>query len=451
MKPSIPKGTRDFLPDAAVKRQYLFATIAAVFRKYGYTPIETPSMESMATLTGKYGEEGDRLLFRVLNNGDFLKNADPYALSNKDSQALAGSIAKRGMRYDLTVPFARFVVMHQNDLPFPFKRFQIQPVWRADRPQKGRYQEFYQCDVDVVGSPSLLYEAEMAQIYDEVFTVLGLNVVIRINNRKILTGIAEVCGIGELLTQMTTSIDKWDKIGEEGVRKEMGQRGIPASVVDSIISILSISETDKLSEAIQDSKTGLQGITEIKEVLRFLSRTPLQQKFVFDVRLARGLDYYTGCIFEVDVEDAEMGSLGGGGRYDDLTSVFGLNGVSGVGISFGAERIYDVMETLQLFPSTLMSAPQILFAALSEDALAFAFETAAVLRKQNITVDIYPDVAKLQKQLRYANQLKVPFVAIIGDDELLTKTVMFKTMVSGEQRHISVAEMQQILLENRQS
>ncbi len=441
MKPSLPKGTRDFLPDAATKRQYLFGVIASVFRKYGFAPIETPAMENMTTLTGKYGEEGDRLLFRVLNNGDFLSGADTDALSRQDSAALAPSIAKRGMRYDLTVPFARFVVMNQNDLPFPFKRYQIQPVWRADRPQKGRYQEFYQCDVDVVGSKSLLYETELVQIYDEVFTALGLPVVIRLNHRQILTGIAEVCRIPEHLTSMTTAIDKWDKIGESGVRAEMQKRGIPENGIDQIISILAEGSLDKLSETLHESIPAINGIKDIEQVLQYLGRTSLHNRFEFDIRLARGLDYYTGCIFEVAAVDADMGSLGGGGRYDDLTAVFGMPGTPGVGISFGAERIFDVMESQKLFPSSLKSAPQILFIALSEEALMFAFIAATEVRKQGISADIYPEPSKVQKQMRYANQLGVSFVAIVGDDELHTQTVMLKNMETGDQKNMTVAEL----------
>ena len=449
MKPSLPKGTRDFLPEATVKRQYLFDATAGIFRKYGYAPIETPALENMSTLTGKYGEEGDRLLFRVLNNGDFLGGADKEALRREDSQALAASIAKRGMRYDLTVPFARFVVMHQNDLAFPFKRYQIQPVWRADRPQKGRYQEFYQCDVDVVGSTSLMYEAELVQIYDEVFKTLGLQVTIRINHRKILAGIAEHCNAGDHLTAMTTAIDKWDKIGEEGVRVELEKRGIPQVSRDQMLEILRNATLDSLHDTLKNSQTGTQGVGDVRQVMHYLEHAALHNTFSFDVRLARGLDYYTGCILEVEAMDADMGSLGGGGRYDDLTSVFGMPGISGVGISFGAERIYDVMEFKRLFPSSLSSAPQILFAALSDDALLFAFSAATDLRKHGISTDIYPEPAKLQKQLKYANQVGVPYVAIIGEDEMKSKTVMLKHMESGEQGHITVTELISMLKKTR--
>jgi histidyl-tRNA synthetase len=399
----------------------------------------------MSTLTGKYGEEGERLLFRVLNNGDFLGNADREALQNADSNALAASIAKRGMRYDLTVPFARFVVMHQNDLQFPFKRYQIQPVWRADRPQKGRYQEFYQCDVDVVGSTSLVYEAELVQIYDEVFNTLGLDVTIRINHRKILAGIAEHCNVAEHLTAMTTSIDKWDKIGEDGVGIEMQKRRIPQTAINKITEILKKGSLESLSGTLNESSAGMQGIIAMKEVMQYLNAGQLHNTFRFDVRLARGLDYYTGCIFEVDANDADMGSLGGGGRYDDLTSIFGMPGTSGVGISFGAERIFDVMESKKLFPSSLSSAPQILCIPLDKETMTFAFEVTTSLRNQGISADLYPEPAKLQKQLKYANQLGVRYVAIIGEDELSSRSVMLRNMDSGDQEIVAAGQLTSLL------
>lgn len=442
MKPSLPKGTRDFLPQAVTRRNYLMDTIATVFRRYGYAPIETPAMENLATLTGKYGEEGDRLLFRVLNNGDYLDAADKDALRRMDSAALAPSIAKRGMRYDLTVPFARFVVMHQNDLTFPFKRYQIQPVWRADRPQKGRYQEFYQCDVDVVGSTSLLYEAELVQIYDTVFAALGLHVTIRLNNRKVLTGIAEVCGTPpSQITAMTTAIDKWEKIGMEGVRTEMEKRGIASESISLVLDILQTESPEALSSHLSASDTGMKGVHELNTVFSFLKNCGLHNPVVFDVKLARGLDYYTGCILEVSARDAEMGSLGGGGRYDDLTGVFGMPGVSGVGISFGAERIYDVMETLNLFPASLTSAPHVVFLSMTEAALQFAFDTASQLRNAGIPCDVYPEAVKLQKQMRYANQLGCRFAAIIGDEELERGAVMLRDLQSGDQMLVTTAEL----------
>jgi histidyl-tRNA synthetase len=343
MKPSLPKGTRDFLPESTIRRQYLFDIISNVFRRYGYVPIETPALENLSTLLGKYGEEGDRLVFKVLNNGDYLAQADTDALDARNSQALVPSIAKRGMRYDLTVPFARFVVMHQNDLTFPFKRYQIQPVWRADRPQKGRYQEFYQCDADVVGSTSLLYEAELLQIYDDVFAALKLPVRIRINSRKILTAIAEVAGIPGQVTDMTVAVDKWDKIGEDGVRQELSKRDIPLSAIDSMIQALGVTTLEELSLQLQKNVSGKEGIAEVQQVLSYISTVKTTNKVEFDAKLARGLDYYTGCIVEVEAVDAEMGSLGGGGRYDDLTGVFGLNGTSGVGIVDAESRIFHTV------------------------------------------------------------------------------------------------------------
>ena len=368
MKPSIPKGTRDFLPQQVNRRNYIFDIIRSVFVKYGYQSIETPVMENLSTLTGKYGEEGDRLLFKVLNNGDFLKKADAAALEAGDSTKVIPSISKRGLRYDLTVPFARFVVMYQNDLSFPFKRYQIQPVWRADRPQKGRYQEFYQCDVDVVGSDSLSYEAELVQIYDEVFGKLGVKTITRINNRKVLAGIAEVAGIPDQMVEMTVAIDKLDKIGLDGVVNELRQREIGETAIEQISTILEVKDLDALATALQSSETGMQGVEEIKTVFAYLEGYELSNQLQFDVTLARGLNYYTGCIFEVNVDtvahpDVKMGSIGGGGRYADLTSVFGLKNMPGVGVSFGAERIYDVLEELELFPAEDSAALKVLFIA----------------------------------------------------------------------------------------
>jgi histidyl-tRNA synthetase len=445
MKPSLPKGTRDFLPESTIRRQYLFDIISNVFRRYGYVPIETPALENLSTLLGKYGEEGDRLVFKVLNNGDYLAQADTDALDARNSQALVPSIAKRGMRYDLTVPFARFVVMHQNDLTFPFKRYQIQPVWRADRPQKGRYQEFYQCDADVVGSTSLLYEAELLQIYDDVFAALKLPVRIRINSRKILTAIAEVAGIPGQVTDMTVAVDKWDKIGEDGVRQELSKRDIPLSAIDSMIQALGVTTLEELSLQLQKNVSGKEGIAEVQQVLSYISTVKTTNKVEFDAKLARGLDYYTGCIVEVEAVDAEMGSLGGGGRYDDLTGVFGLKGTSGVGISFGAERIFDVMETQDLFPADLRSAPEVLFIALDENSLRYAFQVAKSIRDAGVYTDIYPEIAKMQKQMRYANQLGVPYVAIIGEQEVAGKSVMLKDMQSGDQKQIAVSDLVEIL------
>lgn len=438
MKPSIPKGTRDFTPDQVYKRNYLFDTIKAVFIKYGYQPIETPVMENLSTLTGKYGEEGDRLLFKVLNNGDYLAEADEQALQNRDARRLTASISKRGLRYDLTVPFARFVVMHLNELPMPFKRYQIQPVWRGDRPAKGRYQEFYQCDVDVVGSESLVYEAELVQIYDEVFTCFNLPVAIKVNNRKILTAIAEVAGIPDLLVDMTVAIDKLDKIGPEGVRKEMTERGIPDSAIQIIERVLQSDSLDDLSLHLVGNAQGEKGIAELRTFFHYLQHGPTANEVVFDVTLARGLNYYTGCIFEVQAKTAQMGSLGGGGRYDNLTGVFGLDGVPGVGVSFGAERIYDVMETLNLFPAEAADHLKVLFVAFDAATHAYAFQCLTQVRAAGIASEIYPDPVKLKKQLKYANDRNIPFVALIGETEMHNGLITLKNMAQGTQESLPI-------------
>ncbi|MEL6657037.1 MAG: histidine--tRNA ligase [Bacteroidota bacterium] len=443
MKPSIPKGTRDFLPQQVNRRNYIFDTIRSVFVKYGYQSIETPVMENLSTLTGKYGEEGDRLLFKVLNNGDFLKKADAAALEAGDSNKLIPSISKRGLRYDLTVPFARFVVMYQNDLSFPFKRYQIQPVWRADRPQKGRYQEFYQCDVDVVGSNSLSYEAELVQIYDEVFGKLGVKTITRINNRKILAGIAEVAGIPDQMVTMTVAIDKLDKIGLDGVTNELRNREIGEDAIERITSILEIKDLDALASALAGSETGLEGVEEIKTVFSYLEDYEWQNQLLFDVTLARGLNYYTGCIFEVNVDteahpDVKMGSIGGGGRYADLTSVFGMKNTPGVGVSFGAERIYDVLEELQLFPQEDSAALKVLFIAFDAASHRYAFRCLNQARAAGINADLYPDPVKLKKQMKYANDRKVPYVVLIGDQEMESGELSFKNMQSGEQEKLSL-------------
>ncbi len=438
MKPSIPKGTRDFTPGQVYKRSYIFDTIRSVFVRFGYQPIETPVMENLSTLTGKYGEEGDRLLFKVLNNGDYLAEADEQALKERDSRRLTPSIARRGLRYDLTVPFARFVVMHLNEIPIPFKRYQIQPVWRGDRPARGRYHEFYQCDVDVVGSDALVYEAELVQIYDEVFTRLGLPVVIKINHRKILAGIGEVAGVPDLMTEMTVAIDKLDKIGKEGVREEMIARGIPAHAVERIEKILEVPDLDALGLQLQGNPTGEAGIRELLSVFAYLEGNPLSQALKFDVALARGLNYYTGCIFEVQAANAQMGSLGGGGRYDNLTGVFGLDGFSGVGISFGAERIYDVMEELQLFPAGTSGALKVLFVAFDLPTHRYAFKCLGEVRAAGIAAEIYPEPVKLKKQLKYANDRDIPYVVLVGETEMQQGTLALKDMASGEQISLSV-------------
>jgi len=446
MKPAIPKGTRDFTPEQVYKRHFLFDTIRTVFVRYGFQPIETPVMENLSTLSGKYGEEGDRLLFKVLNNGDYLSEADEQALSNRDSQRLTPSIAKRGLRYDLTVPFARFVVMHLNEIPIPFKRYQIQPVWRGDRPAKGRYQEFYQCDVDVVGSTALVYEAELVQIYDEVFARLGLSVAIKINNRKILAAIAEVAGIPDLMIEMSVAIDKLDKIGKEGVRKEMADRGISDASIEQIEKILEAKTLEELSVHLQGNPTGEKGIQELRTVFGYLEGSPLAHELIFDVTLARGLNYYTGCIFEVQAITAEMGSLGGGGRYDNLTGVFGLDGFSGVGVSFGAERIYDVMEELKLFPANTTDALRVLFVAFDEATHRYAFQCLGKVRAAGISAEIYPEPAKMKKQLKYANDRSVPYVVLAGETEMQENKLSLKNMATGEQESLSLEALIQKLL-----
>ena len=439
-KPSIPEGTRDFGPEQVRKRTYIFDTIRAVFVKFGFQPLETPAMENLSTLTGKYGDEGDKLLFKILNNGDFLKDADAEALANRDSNRLISSIAKRGLRYDLTVPFARYVVMNRGTLSFPFKRYQIQPVWRADRPQRGRYREFFQCDADVIGSDSLLYEAELAQIYDEAFAKLGVPVVIKINNRKILFGIAEAAGIPDQFMDMTVAIDKLDKIGIEGVREELAGRGVPPKAIATIEKILAAETPDALRTVFEGSETGLKGLDELSYVFRLLGQTSLQNEVKFDITLARGLSYYTGCIFEVAAKNYQMGSIGGGGRYADLTGVFGVPGLSGVGVSFGADRIYDVMEGLGLFPETLAESVQIMLASFDEPSFEYAFRCITELRKAGVSAELYPEPGKLKKQFEYAAKRSIPYVAIVGETEMQTGTLMVKNQKTGEQAAMTVEQ-----------
>lgn len=450
-KPSIPKGTRDFLPSEVIKRQFIFDTIKSVFELYGFLPIETPAMEDLRTLTGKYGEEGDRLLFKILNNGDFLAKANAEALDQRNSQGILPSISKRGLRYDLTVPFARYVVMHQNDLQFPFKRYQIQPVWRADRPQKGRYQEFYQCDVDVVGSDSLMYEAELIAIYNEAFARLGVDVVIHVNNRKVLFGLAEAAGITDHFMDMTIAIDKLDKIGPERVKDEMLNKGIPDSAADQVLANLDISCLDELEVAFSNSPTGLAGIAELREVHTYVDTDSMKNKVVFDIKLARGLNYYTGCIFEVAADkesypDLVMGSIGGGGRYDNLTEVFGMKDMSGVGISFGAARIFDVMQELDLFPAQIDNVVPLLLMPMDEESHRYACQVAAELRAGGMACDVYPGAAKFKKQMKYANARRYPHVAIVGEEERQQGLITLKNMESGEQQKLSSAQALDLLL-----
>lgn len=447
-KPSIVKGTRDFLPKTMAKRNYIFSTIKGVFEKYGFLPIETPSMEKRETLMGKYGEEGDRLIFRILNSGDQMKKADVEALKEENLPRFANSVSEKALRYDLTVPFARFVVQHQNDLSFPFKRYQIQPVWRADRPQKGRYREFYQCDADVVGTDSLVCEIELVQIFDEALTNLGLtDFTIKINNRKILSGIAEVCGEADKIVPITVAIDKLDKIGRDGVEKELVERGISQSAIEAIAPLFELSGTnaeklDKLDDFLSSSEIGKKGIEELRFVIEQAEALGLAKaQLSFEVTLARGLNYYTGAIFEVSANNVQIGSICGGGRYDDLTSLFGLKDMSGVGISFGADRIYDVMEELGLFPASALVSTQVLFINFGEAEQNRSMQLAKELRSKGISTEVYPSSAKMKKQMKYANDLGIPYVVMIGSDELANNTITYKNMESGEQTSGSINQL----------
>jgi len=430
------------------KRNYIFSTIKTVFEKYGFAPIQTPTIEKTETLMGKYGEEGDRLIFRVLNSGSKLAKADTEALQQSNLARFANSISDKALRYDLTVPFARFVVQHQNELTFPFKRYQIQPVWRADRPQKGRYREFYQCDVDVVGSESLVYEIELIQIFDDVLSKLGLtDFTIQFNNRKILTGIVEVCGEADKLTDITVAIDKLDKIGTEGVVKELTERGLSAEAIQKIEPLFSLSGTNdelvaSMKDYLQGSEVGMKGVEELEYVLNRIKVLGLDKaKLNFQVTLARGLSYYTGAIFEVVPNNVKIGSICGGGRYDNLTELFGLSGMSGVGISFGADRIYDVMTELNLFPESATSSTQVLFINFGEQEQDHCLGLAKEFRENNISTEVYPTAAKLKKQMKYANDKNIPFVVMIGSDELESGDISYKNMTTGEQKTCSYEEM----------
>ena len=451
--PSIPKGTRDFSPAVMVKRNYIFDTIKSVFRLYGYMPLETPAMENLSTLMGKYGEEGDKLLFKILNSGDYLSGVNESELQEKNSLKLTGKIAEKGLRYDLTVPFARFVVQHQSEITFPFKRYQIQPVWRADRPQKGRYREFYQCDVDVVGSDSLLNEAELIRIVDEVYRRLKIRVRLLINNRKILAGIAETIGEPDKLTDITVAIDKTDKIGREAVNKELAERGLQASAIEKLQPILDLSGNNeeklrKLEAILSGSETGLKGVEELRTVFGYLQALPVGIEIKLDLTLARGLSYYTGAIFEVKALDAEIGSITGGGRYDDLTGIFGLKNVSGVGISFGADRIFDVMNQLDLFPPDTAATTQILFANFGEQEERYCLPVLQKLRQEGVNAEIYPEAAKMKKQMAYADKKNIPFVALAGENEIQNGIFSLKNMRTGEQVNVRPEEMVSRITEN---
>ena len=448
-KPSIPKGTRDFSPAEVAKRNYIFEKIKSQFKNFGFQPIETPSFENSDTLMGKYGEEGDRLIFKILNSGDFLKKTDEKLLQEKDSLKLTPSISEKALRYDLTVPFARYVVQHQNEIDFPFKRYQIQPVWRADRPQKGRFREFFQCDADVVGSKSLWQEVEFVQLYDAVFDSLGLNgVTIKVNNRKVLSGFAEVIGEKDKLIDFTVALDKLDKIGEEGVKKEMREKGIAESALEKIQPIFNLKgEFGQKIQGIKDilatSEVGKAGIAELEFIEKAISAIPLKSaKLELDVTLARGLNYYTGAIFEVAApETVKMGSIGGGGRYDDLTGIFGLKDMSGVGISFGLDRIYLVLEELGLFPETVTENTRVLFINFGEEEALYALKTISELRRNKVVAELYPDAAKMNKQMKYANKREIPFVVLAGEEEMQREQFTLKNMKTGDQDRVSINEL----------
>ena len=437
-KPSIPKGTRDFSPNEMVKRKYIFNSIEQIFKRFGFMPIETPAMEKLTSLTGKYGEEGDKLLFKILNSGNYLSKVSDDIYKNKNPLQLAGKICEKGLRYDLTVPFARYVVQNMNDISFPFKRYQIQPVWRADRPQKGRYREFYQCDVDVIGSKALLNEAELVQIIDSVFSDLSLNVITKINNRKVLSGIAEVIGAQDKFIDITVAIDKLDKIGIDKVKEELLLRGIKEDSVNKLEKILNFegSNDEKITflrDLLKLSVIGIQGIDEIDELFSYFKELKINMNLEFDITLARGLNYYTGAIFEVKSKDVQFGSICGGGRYDDLTGVFGLKDMSGVGVSFGADRIYDVLEKLNLFPNEIVETTKVMFVNFGLKEERYCLPLLSKLRNKGINAEIYPSAAKMKKQMTYANRKNIPYVVLVGEEEMNKKIVKIKDMHKGEQ------------------
>jgi histidyl-tRNA synthetase len=440
-KPSIPKGTRDFGPAEMAGRNYIFSVVRSVFQKYGYQCIETPSLENLSTLLGKYGEEGDKLLFKVLNSGEAFSQIDFDAFASLSSNAQALKVCEKGLRYDLTVPFARFVVQHQNEISFPFKRYQIQPVWRADRPQKGRYREFYQCDVDVIGSKSLLNELELVQIVDDVFGRMGVRVCIKINNRKILSGLAEVSGQPDKLVDITVAIDKIDKIGIDAVKEELVEKGLTEQAIAIIEPVLTLSGSTeeklvRMRTLLAASETGMKGLEEVETLFGLIAEAGIRQPVELDLSLARGLNYYTGAIFEVKALDFAIGSICGGGRYDDLTGIFGLPGMSGVGISFGADRIFDVLKGLDLFPKDGTAAATVLFTNMGEREIAYTLPVAASLRAAGIACEVYPDNTKLKKQFEYADRKGIPFLAIVGDQEMTQGTVTLKNLASGEQQSV---------------
>ncbi len=453
-KPSIPKGTRDFSPIETAKRNYIFNTIRETFHLFGYQQIETPSMENLSTLTGKYGDEGDRLLFKIQNSGDYFSALTDEELLSRNAAKLAGKFCEKGLRYDLTVPFARYVVMHRDEIAFPFKRYQIQPVWRADRPQKGRYREFYQCDADVAGSDSLLNEVELVQMIDAVFTRLGVRVLIRINNRKILSGIAEIIGETDKIADITVAVDKLDKIGLDNVNAELASKGISQEAIDKLQPVILLGGTnagklDILKTLLAASGTGMKGIEESEFILNTLSGLHIRNEIELDLTLARGLDYYTGAIFEVEAPDAQIGSISGGGRYDNLTGVFGMPGVSGVGISFGADRIFDVLNQLDLYPEEAVSGTRLLFVNFGAAEASYCLQVLAKAREAGIRAEIYPDAARMKKQMGYANARGIPFVAIVGGNEMSEGKLMLRNMASGEQKPVTEEELIASVLSER--
>ncbi|HKM92971.1 MAG TPA: histidine--tRNA ligase [Prolixibacteraceae bacterium] len=445
-KPSIPKGTRDFFPALMARRNYIFDTIKTVFQLYGFQQIETPAMENLSTLMGKYGEEGDKLLFKVLNSGDFAAKVPDDLLADKDSAKITNLISEKGLRYDLTVPFARFVVQNRNELVFPFKRYQIQPVWRADRPQKGRYREFYQCDVDVIGSNSLLNEVELIQIVDEVYRRLNISVTLKINNRKILSGIAEIIGEADRIVDITVAIDKLDKIGLEKVNAELLQKGISVEAIGKLQPILALSgsnneKIEQIETVIARSEIGMKGIDEMRTIFAYLEKLNMQLPVELDLTLARGLNYYTGAIFEVKANDMSIGSITGGGRYDDLTGIFGLPDVSGVGISFGADRIFDVMDQLNLFPEETTAASKVFFVNFGEKEEVYLLPILAQLRNIGVSCEIYPEADKMKKQMNYANRKGIPYVVLAGESEIESGKLTLKEMISGNQQLLNIEEL----------
>jgi histidyl-tRNA synthetase len=442
-KPSIPKGTRDFSPEEMMRRNFIFDTIKEIFQRFGYLPIETPAIENLSTLTGKYGEEGDRLLFKILNSGDYLKKTNEEDFESPNLNKLAVKICEKGLRYDLTVPFARYIVQNRNDITFPFKRYQIQPVWRADRPQRGRYREFYQCDVDVIGSNSLINEVELVLIIDEVFIKLGIDTIIKINNRKILSGIAEVIGEADKMIDITVAIDKLEKIGLEKVNEELSAKGLSKQAIEKLQPILNLEgilqeKFPKLKEILKDSKIGMEGIEELMTMLTYLKDLKLKNKWTFDLTLARGLNYYTGAIFEVVAKDIKFGSICGGGRYDDLTGIFGLPEVSGVGISFGADRVYDVMNELNLFPEESSITSKVMFVNFGKEEEKYCLKLLKKIRESGISSELYPDSAKMKKQMKYANNKNIPYVILVGENEMKNNLLTVKDMQSGEQTETSL-------------